>query len=324
MAGPQGAAGSRSSFREGPETARAEAPQHRTGGAGSAAPCTHCTRTSHTHIARTPVKNTAESAQPGAHTQRARLCRAVRTLTPLTRSLSLSHTHRHTHTRTHTRSPRSSTRGPRLAHRPETRGHSAAAAAVHPSCRHLPAASPLRCATHGHTGTRTHGHTGTAPLPTRNFSRSHALLSHSCKHPRIVGDGEHTPLQPTHQRHPNGEKKTPPRPPTDTLPRWGTAPGGTTSGSASSGRPNAIPATKPNAQPRAPRCRCPCPLPTATATAPVVRGAPGPSAALTWMRPALRSVPAPGALIQRRLHRLLPAGTGLPPPPRLLRFVIHG
>lgn len=267
------------------------------------------------------MKNTAGSAQPGAHTQRARLCRAARTLTPLTRSLSLSHTHRHTHTRTHTRSPRSSTRGPRLAHRPR---HGDTALLPPPctppagTCRPPPRSAVPR------TDTRAHGHTGTAPLPTRNFSRSHALLSHSCKHPRIVGDGEHTPLQPTHQRHPNGEKKTPPRPPTDTLPRWGTAPGGTTSGSASSGRPNAIPATKPNAQPRAPRCRCPCPLPTATATAPVVRGAPGPSAALTWMRPALRSVPAPGALIQRRLHRLLPAGTGLPPPPRLLRFVIHG
>lgn len=54
-----------------------------------------------------------------------------------------------------------------------------------------------------------------------------------------------------------------------------------------------------------------------------------PAAALTWMRTALRSVSALRAWIQRRLHRLLPAGTGFPPPPptphprRLVSIVIH-
>lgn len=270
------------------------------------------THTSHAHRADTGEKHSRERS--ARHTQ------AVSKALP-------SRTHPHpADTLTHTRTRAAP--APPLANRSwrTARRHgdtSAAATAVPPSCRHLPTASPLRCATHGQTDT--------APPPTRNFSRSHAPLSHGCKHPRIVGrawdGGKQTLLQPTHQSAPKRGKKNHPRAPPRTRSHAGArlrvaqqvaapAPAGPSDTGSETNRPAL-----------SPRCRCPCRRrrpPTTTATAPVVRGAPGPAAVLTWMRPVLRSVPAPGALIQRRLHRLLPAGTGLPPPPRLLRFVIHG
>lgn len=233
-----------------------------------------------------------------APTQRSRLSHGARTRSPLPRALTRTRP-----TDTLLRAPRRHAHG---------RGHAAGATATEHTRQPPPRDTP--------------GRTDTAPLPTRNFS--HAALSPPLPTPTAtpdVGGGHtHAPTPRHTNTHPDGEKNTPTLRPPPAQPRTHAgarlrvaqqvaAPAPASPGNTGSGARSA--------QPRSPSVPPPCPsLSHGPGAAPRLRvGAPGPAAALTWMRPV------PGALIQRRLHRLLlPAGTGLPPPPRLLRFVIHG
>ena len=155
------------------------------------------------------MKNTAGSAQPGAHTQRARLCRAARTLTPLTRSLSLTHTQTHTHTHSHAQPP--------LLHSRTAPGAPPGDTGTQRCCRRrapllqapagrLPA--PLcHARTHGHTDTRAHGHGPAAHPQLLPLPRAALPQLQAPSHRRRWGAHAPTTHSPTPPKR--GKKNTP-------------------------------------------------------------------------------------------------------------------